>query len=200
LAGKAAGEAAQKERDRRRRELDLEGVRAARRGATRGARATQVAHGLTFASSWSGAPGTWTLVGGMKPRKTTGSSTARRPPLPTDSHAEIEDWMIGSVMPRLHPIVQRLDELIGETIPGLQYAIKWKKAYYGLPELGWMIEMVAYDVSVNVVFFGGAELDPPPPLGTTDRSRYVKVTSLEEAQAPMMRKWIEQAGRVRGWQ
>ena len=39
--------------------------------------------------------------------------------------------MIQSVMPCLHPIVQRLDELIRETILGLQYAIKWKKAYYG---------------------------------------------------------------------
>ena len=38
-------------------------------------------------------------------------------------------------------------KLICETIPGLQYAVKWKKAYYGLPELGWIIEMVAYDVS-----------------------------------------------------
>lgn len=108
--------------------------------------------------------------------------------------------MIENVMPRLHPIVQRVDELIRETIPGLQYAIKWKKVYYGLPELGWVIEMVAYDVSVNVVFFGGAEFDAPPSLGTTDRSRYVKLTTLEEAQTPMMRKWIEEAGRVRGWQ
>jgi hypothetical protein len=122
----------------------------------------------------------------------------RRPPVPTESHAEIEDWIGGNVMPRLHPIVQRVDELIRDTIPGLQYAIKWKKAY-GLPELGWMIEMVAYDVSVNVVFVGGAEFDPPPPHGTADRGRYVKLTTLEEAQAPLMRKWIEQAGRVRGW-
>jgi hypothetical protein len=131
-----------------------------------------------------------------KPRK---PSTARTPPVASDSHAEIEDWIGGSVMPRLHPIVHRLDELIRETIPGLQYGIKWKKAYYGLPELGWIIEMVAYDVSVNVVFFGGADFDPPPPLGTTDRSRYVKLTTLEEAQGPDMHKWIEQAGRVPGW-
>jgi hypothetical protein len=54
-------------------------------------------------------------------------------------------------------------------------------------------------VSVNVVFFGGAEFDPPPPLGTTDRSRYVKVTSLEEVERPDMRQWIEQAGRLPGW-
>ena len=102
-------------------------------------------------------------------------------------------------MPDLHPIVKRLDELICETIPGLQYAVKWKKAYYGLPEPGWIIEMVAYDVSVNVVFFGGAEFDPPPPLGTTERTRYVKVKTLEEAQGTEMHKWIEQAGRVPGW-
>ena len=131
--------------------------------------------------------------------KTPASSAARRPPVPTDSQVEIADW-IRSVMPALHPIVQRLDKMIRETIPGLQYAVKWKKAYYGLPELDWIIEMVAYDVSVNVVFFGGAEFDPPPPLGTTERTRYVKVKTLEEVQAPMMREWIDQARRVRGWQ
>jgi hypothetical protein len=129
------------------------------------------------------------------PRK---PDTARKPPVPSDSHADIED-LIRRVMPDLHPIVKRLDELIRETIPGLQYAVKWRKAYYGLPELGWIIEMVAYDVSVNVVFFGGAEFDPPPPLGTTGRTRYVKLRTLEEAQGPEMHEWIEQAGRVPGW-
>jgi hypothetical protein len=126
------------------------------------------------------------------------ANAARKPPVPSDSHADIED-LIRRVMPDLHPIVKRLDELLRETIPGLQYAVKWKKAYYGLPKLGWIIEMVAYDVSVNVVFFGGAEFDPPPPLGTTDRSRYVKLYTLEEAQGPEMHKWVEQAGRVPGW-
>jgi hypothetical protein len=130
--------------------------------------------------------------------KTRKLNAARKPPVPSDSHADIEDW-IRRVMPDLHPIVKQLDESIRETLDGLQYAVKWKKAYYGLPELGWVIEMVAYDVSVNVVFFGGAEFDPPPPLGSTGRDRYVKVTTLEEAQAPEMHKWIEQAGRMPGW-
>ena len=130
--------------------------------------------------------------------KTRKPNTTRKPPEPSDSHAEIEDW-IRRVMPDLHPIVKRVDEMIREAIDGLQYAVKWKKAYYGLPELGWVIEVVAYDVSVNVVFLGGADFDPPPPLGDTDRSRYVKVTSLEEAQEPQMHKWIEQARRVPGW-
>jgi hypothetical protein len=124
--------------------------------------------------------------------------SSRKPPEPSESRAEIDDWM-RRVMPDLHPIVELLDRSIRESIPGLHYAVKWKKAYYGLPEVGWIIEMVAYDVSVNVVFFGGADLDPPPPLGDTDRSRYVKVTTLEEAAAPELRGWIERAGSVPGW-
>jgi hypothetical protein len=131
----------------------------------------------------------------MKPRST---STTRKPPVPSQSHAGIEDW-IRRVMPDLHPIVEGLDELICETISGLQYAVKWKKAYYGLPDHGWIIEVVAYDVSVNVVFFGGADFDPPPPLGTTDRSRYIKVQTLDELEQPDLHKWIEDAGRVAGW-
>jgi hypothetical protein len=124
--------------------------------------------------------------------------TTRKPPEPTDSPAEIEAWM-RTVMPELQPIVRRLDELIRETIPGLRYALKWKKAYYEAPALGWVIEVVAYDVSVNVVFLGGADFDAPPPLGDSDRSRYIKVRTLEDVERPEMRTWIEQAGRVSGW-
>jgi hypothetical protein len=52
---------------------------------------------------------------------------------------------------------------------------------------------------VNVVFLGGADFDSPPPLGTTDRTRYIKVTTLEEAQRPELHKWIEEASRTPGW-
>ncbi len=137
-------------------------------------------------------------TGAMNSRKMPGAGSTRKPPAPSESHAEIDEW-VRSVMPDLHPIVKDLDETIRDTIPGAQYAIKWKKAYYGLPDLGWLIEMVAYDVSVNVVFFAGADFDPPPPLGD-GRSRYIKIRTLEEAADPMLRTWIEQAGRTRGWQ
>ena len=65
-------------------------------------------------------------------------------------------------MPDLQPIVKRLDESIRATIPGLDYAVKWKRPYYGLPQLGWIIEIAAYDVSVNVLFFGGADFESLP--------------------------------------
>ena len=126
------------------------------------------------------------------------ASSTRKPPEPSESHAEIDDWM-RRVMPDLNPIVTRLDELIQQTHSDLQFAVKWKKAYYGLPDVGWMMEMVAYDVSVNVVFFGGADFDPSPPLGDADRSRYIKLKTMDEVEQPVLKSWIAQAGRVPGW-
>lgn len=131
------------------------------------------------------------------PKPKSGGS-GRRPPEPADDHEDIEKWM-ARVMPELQPIVKHLDEAISKALPDAQYAIKWRKAYYGVPEQGWVIELVAYDVSVNVVFLGGASFNPPPPLGEGDSSRYVKVKTVEEADTPEMANWIEQAARSPGW-
>jgi hypothetical protein len=128
---------------------------------------------------------------GPKPNST------RKPPEPSDSHADIDDWM-RRVMPDLNPLVKHLDKTIRKAIPDVHFALKWKKAYYGLPDQGWIIEMVAYDVSVNIVFLGGADFEDPPPLGT-GKSRYIKLKSLEEAKAPEVKGWIEQAAGVPGW-
>ena len=125
-------------------------------------------------------------------------NAGRKPPEPSDDHSDIEEWC-RHLMPDLQPIVQGLDELIRSTVPDLDYAVNRKRGYYGLPGLGWIIEIAAYDVSVNVLFLGGADFESPPPLGTTDRTRYIKVTSLEETQTPELQKWIEQAGSTPGW-
>jgi hypothetical protein len=125
-------------------------------------------------------------------------NAGRKPPEPSADHSDIDEWC-RHLMPDLQPIVGRLDELIRATVSDLEYAVHRKRAYYGLPELGWIIEIAAYDVSVNVLFLGGADFESPPPLGTTDRTRYVKVTNLDEVQRPELQKWIEQAGRTTGW-
>ena len=130
--------------------------------------------------------------------KAPSGGATRRPPEPHKSHAEIDAWF-RSVMPALNPVLKALDKAIRKASPDLEYAVKWKRAYYGLPGLGWIIELAAYDVSVNVVFFGGADFDPPPLLGSTGRTRYVKVKSVDEARTPELRRWLAQAVRVRGW-
>ena len=123
----------------------------------------------------------------------------RKPPEPSLDHAEIEAWF-GRLMPHLQPIVRALDDAIRAQVPGVHYGMKWRRAFYGLPDLGWVIELAPYDVSANVVFHGGADLDPSPPLGTTGRARYVKVTTLEETRSPELLEWMAQAGRTPGWQ
>ena len=131
------------------------------------------------------------------PKEVKGNA-GRKPPEPSASHNDIDAW-IRHQMPTLQPILTLLHESIQAEIPGLQYAIQRKRPYYGLPGLGWIIELAAYDVSVNVVFFGGADFERPPPLGTTDRTRYVKVTKLEEVQRSELHGWIEEASRTPGW-
>ena len=126
-------------------------------------------------------------------------NTGRKPPEPSPNHEGIEEW-ITRQMPHLQDILKRIDEEIVATIPELQFAVHRKRPYYGLSELGWIIEVAAYDVSANVVFFGGADFDPPPPLGATDRTRYVKVTTVAEVERPELQEWIKQAGRIPGWQ
>ncbi len=101
-------------------------------------------------------------------------------------------------MPDLHPLVVRLDELIRDALPKAQYAVKWKKAYYGVPGKGWVIEMVAYDVSVNVVFLAGADFKTPPPLGE-GKGRYIKLKSLDEVESPDVQSGIKQAAKTPGW-
>lgn len=130
----------------------------------------------------------------MKKAKAT---ISRKPPEPSASHTEIEEW-IERQMPALQPIVKRLDAHIRKALNEPQFAIKWQKAYYGTSDLGWVIEVVSYDVSVNLVFLGGADFDDPPPDGTGS-SRYVKLKSVEEAEASELLEWIEEASRTRGW-
>src|SRR3546814_14943066 len=100
------------------------------------------------------------------------------------------------IMPDRQPVVERIDKLIRDTHDDLQYAIKWQQAYYGLPEQGCIIQLVAYDVSVNVAFHGGADFASPPPLDAPGRSRYTNLNSLEAAEPPDLEYWIAQARPV----
>jgi hypothetical protein len=122
----------------------------------------------------------------------------RKPPEPSGDHAAIDTWF-GEIMPSMQPIVRSLDESIRAALPNLQYAVKFHRAFYGQSDVGWIIEIAAYFKSVNILFLGGADLDPPPPLGNVGRTRYVKIANVEEVEHPEMRVWLEQAGHTVGW-
>jgi hypothetical protein len=130
------------------------------------------------------------------PKVNAKGDSSRKPPVVGERKA-VEDW-IGNQMPGLQPILKHLDKTIRETIPELEYAVKWKKAYYGLPNRGWLIELVAYDVSVNIVFLNGEAFETPPSLGE-GRGRYVKLRDVDDAKAPEIKLYIEQAKKADGW-
>jgi hypothetical protein len=122
----------------------------------------------------------------------------RTPPVASADPDMIAEWCRRQ-MPDLQPLVMQLDELIRGTVRGFEYAIRRNHVFYGLPKVGWIIELAPYAVSVNVLFLGGADFPSPPPLGTTDRTRYIKLTELDDAQRSQLRKWIKLAARTPGW-
>jgi len=125
--------------------------------------------------------------------------STKKPPIPSNEYKVIEDWMANRIMPGIQPMIKKIDSLIHDSIPHLQYAIKWGNAYYGTSELGWLIEVAAYDVSVNIVFLNGAAFDPQPPLGTGGETRYLKLRTIEELNDQPVIDFIKQAGRLDGW-
>jgi hypothetical protein len=61
-------------------------------------------------------------------RKQKKGTAGRKPPQPATNHSDIHDWF-GPQMPHLQLIVEQLDESIRATIPGLHYAVKWKREH-----------------------------------------------------------------------
>lgn len=131
-------------------------------------------------------------------KKAPKSHTTRKPPEPADGHAAIKEWT-QEMMPRLQPLLRKVDKLIRDELSDPQYAIKWSKAYYGTAKRGWMIEVAAYDKSINVVFLSGSKFSSPPPSGEGD-SRYIKLQQDEDPDDTDLVKWIKAAKQQPGWQ
>jgi hypothetical protein len=53
----------------------------------------------------------------------------RKPPAPA-GRPDIDDWF-GRIMPDLQPIVRGLDESIRASVPDLDYAVKYQRAFTG---------------------------------------------------------------------
>lgn len=124
--------------------------------------------------------------------------STKKPPIPSNDHKVIEDWMATRIMPGMKPMIKKIDRLIHDIIPNLQYAIKWGRAYFGTNELGWLIEVAPYDVSANIVFLNAATFDPQPPLGTGE-TRYIKLKTMEDVNDPLVVDYIKQAAGQDGW-
>jgi hypothetical protein len=115
----------------------------------------------------------------------------------------VQEWL-ANVKPEHRAIAKRFDRLVGEELPGVVRAIKWHVPFYGLPGHGWVAAMVSLTNYVKISFFGGADLRPPPPVGTaargeSGRTRYVHLASPQDTDERQLRSWLRQAQDVEGW-
>jgi len=137
----------------------------------------------------------------------------RRPEI-QDGAADVEAWIDG-VKPEHRTLVKRIDTIIGEMIPGVRRAIKWRKPsqplgipFYGSPERGWMVAMWSFKDRVGVGFFAGTLLRPEPPVttmagpwnaGTTVKARRIDIADESAFDEVQLRSWLAQAHKVTGW-
>src|ERR1041384_2807370 len=95
-------------------------------------------------------------------------------------------------------IAERIDALAARTLPGLQRAVKWGMAYYGV-DGGWCFASGAFVGHVKLMFIRGTELKPEPPvtpIGMGKATRGVEPTSVNDLDERQAASWMKQAAAM----
>ena len=94
---------------------------------------------------------------------------------------------------------RRLDALIVRTVPGVRKAVKWNQPFYGADDDGWFLGFRCYTKYVQLSFFRGTSLEPPPPKGSKHPEvRYFDIYEGDDLDEAQLVSWIEQASRLPG--
>ena len=126
----------------------------------------------------------------------------------------VKAWIEG-INPEHGIMAQRVDNLIKELIPDIQFTTKWHKPsqplgvpFYGLPDKGWLIAMWSFKNEFAVGFIAGTLLDPEPPVtkmsgpwnrGSDFKARRIDLKNETEFDEDLFRSWIAQASELPGW-
>lgn len=95
-------------------------------------------------------------------------------------------------------IAERVDALAAQCLPGIQRAVKWGMAYYGV-EGGWCFSSGAFVGHLKLMFIRGTELQPEPPvtpIGMGKATRGVELASVEELDERQVMAWMKQAALI----
>ncbi|WP_293418091.1 DUF1801 domain-containing protein [Phenylobacterium sp.] len=96
-------------------------------------------------------------------------------------------------------MVERLDALITDAVPGVRKAVKWNSPLYGADDEGWFLSLHGFTRYVKVAFFRGTSLDPQPPVGSkTPETRYLHISESEPLDEAQFVDWVRQASRLPG--
>ncbi len=98
-------------------------------------------------------------------------------------------------------IAERVDALAAKTLPGLQRAVKWGMAWYGVGD-GWCFSCGGFAGHVKLTFGRGTSLTPVPPvtpIGMGKDSRGVDLESIDDLNARRVASWMRQATALPGF-
>ncbi len=95
-------------------------------------------------------------------------------------------------------IAERIDALAAKSLPGLQRAVKWGMAYYGV-DGGWCFSCGAFQGHVKVMFIRGTDLKPEPPVTPVamgKATRGVELESEKDIDEKLLTAWMVQAATM----
>ena len=97
-------------------------------------------------------------------------------------------------------IGQRLDTLIGRTVPNVCKAMRWNTPFYGLEGRGCFLGFHCLAKYVKVSFFRGTSLRPVPPGESMQKEvRYLNIHEDDQLDEKLVASWIRQAAELPGW-
>lgn len=94
---------------------------------------------------------------------------------------------------------RRIDEIVEREAPAVRRAVKWHQPFYGLDGQGWIVAISPLSKKLKLTFMAGTSLNPVPPGGKRDDSRWVDIDSVEALDEDLISSWVRQAATLPGW-
>lgn len=114
-----------------------------------------------------------------------------------EGDAPVFTYIAGLPQPQ-RGIAERIDALAVKHMPGLQRAVKWGMAYYGV-DGGWCFASGGFVGHVKLMFIRGTELAPEPPvtpIGMGKATRGVEPASVGDLDERRVASWMKQAAAI----
>ena len=124
----------------------------------------------------------------------TGKASAAKPAV---GDAPVFAYIASLPQPQ-REIAERIDALAATTLPGVQRAVKWGMAYYGV-DGGWCFSSGAFFGHLKLMFICGAQLTPEPPvkpIGMGKATRGVELASVNDLDERQVTLWMTQAATM----
>jgi hypothetical protein len=95
---------------------------------------------------------------------------------------------------------RRLDELIVTHLPNVHKGVRWNSPFYGIKGQGWLVSFHVLTKYVQLNFFCGASLNPPPTgSGKDPNARWLNIYEGDALDEPRITTWLKQAANLPGW-